>query len=206
MIGGGGSIQGMITSLSNNKKLLKSKRLFKKERAFLNLKQEYFKASKGELDFKKATKEQLLEIRKKVIKERQKEKLFSVIVAFVVIGIFSYFALVLINENKAFVKKQEAIQYQKKETEFLILIEQGDEWFSKGHWSNSIVLYKKAKAIFPKNYDVSYRLARSYSFQCETDYKNCYTAKELLQELYVLFPEKEIELSEIKEKLNFEMP
>ncbi|RSK38624.1 hypothetical protein [Mangrovimonas spongiae] len=37
---GGGSIQGMITSLGNNKKLLKSKRLFKRERTFLNAKKD----------------------------------------------------------------------------------------------------------------------------------------------------------------------
>ena len=51
---GGGSIQGMINSLSNNKKLLRSKRFFHKEKTFLSLKQEYLKAADGKIDFKKA--------------------------------------------------------------------------------------------------------------------------------------------------------
>jgi len=55
----------MNTSLSNNKKLLKSKRLFHKERTFLSVKKEYLKASNGKLNFKTASKKELLELRKK---------------------------------------------------------------------------------------------------------------------------------------------
>ncbi|MGS2765187.1 hypothetical protein [Sinomicrobium sp. M5D2P9] len=72
---GGGSIQGMINSLKNNKKLLRSKSLFSKEKTFLNIKKEYLKAAGGNLDFKKASKEDITRIRKSVLKERKKDNI-----------------------------------------------------------------------------------------------------------------------------------
>ncbi|WP_121666182.1 hypothetical protein [Mesonia aquimarina] len=73
---GGGSIQGMRNSLSNNKKLLRSKSYFKKERSFLSIKAEYLKAAGGKIAFKKASKEDILKIRKKIIRQKRKENLY----------------------------------------------------------------------------------------------------------------------------------
>ena len=118
-MGGEGSIQGMITSLKNNKKLLRTKRLFKKEKTFLSLKKDYFKASNGVFDFKKISKEELLEIRKKVLKERKKEDLIFATIAITIISILIYFTFQLFFSNKIAVKKQQTIEFNEKENNFL---------------------------------------------------------------------------------------
>lgn len=201
---GGGSIQGMITSLSNNKNLLRSKRLFKKERTFLNIKKEYLKASEGKLNLKKASKEELQQIRKKIIKERRKENMVLISIAIVITSVIFYFTINVIQQNYIDIKNQQTLEFKKKEKEFLLLINKGDEWFEKGKWHNSIFYYEKAKEIFQKNYEINYRLVRSYSFQCESEFKNCHDAKKLLDKLFLMFPDKKKELLEIKGKLEYE--
>ncbi|AXP83072.1 hypothetical protein CJ739_4014 [Mariniflexile rhizosphaerae] len=201
---GGGSIQGMITSLNNNKKLLRSKRLFKKEKTFLSLKKEYLKAASGKLDLKKASAKEILEIRKKVIKKRKKEHLIFIAMALIVISIFSYVPLKLIKQNNLLVKNQQTLEFKEKENKFLILIDDGDNWFKKGDWQNAIFQYQKAKKMFSDNYDVNYRLVNAYSLQCEREIKNCHVAKELLDKLILDFPEKKHELIKIKDRLEYE--
>ncbi|MBW1294787.1 hypothetical protein [Aquimarina litoralis] len=204
MLGGGGSIQGMITSLSNNKKLLRSKKLFKKERTFLNIKKDSLKTSKGKLNVKKASKEELEQIRKKIKKQKRKENAILICIAVVITSFMTYFTFNLIQENTIDKEYIQTLKFKEKEKDFLILIGKGDEWFEKGKWSNSIFYYKQAKEIFAKNYDINYRLVRSYSFLCENEFKNCHDTKELLENLFVLFPEKETELLKIKDKLTYE--
>ncbi len=205
---GGGSAQGMKKSLSNNKKLLRSKRLFQKEQTFLNIKKEYLKATKGKVDLKKASKEELQQIRKKIIKERRKENRVLIGIAIVIASVMIYFTINVIQQNnkdsKNLLENAQVLQFKKLERQFLLQIDKGDEWFEKGKWHNSIFYYKKAKEIFPKNYEINYRLVRSYSFECESEFKNCHDAKNLLDKLFLMFPDKEKELLEIKGKLEYE--
>tara|TARA_R100000306_G_scaffold260_4_gene638 strand:- start:17335 stop:17949 length:615 start_codon:yes stop_codon:yes gene_type:complete len=201
---GGGSIQGMINSLSNNKKLLRSKRLFSKEKTFLSLKQEYLKAADGKIDFKKATPEQLESIRKKLIKEKKKEALLFIGILVIVIGIFSYVGFKLMQPVTVQNKTQQIATFKKKETKYLFFIEKGDEWFKKGRWHNAIFNYKDAKALFPNDYSVNYRLVNAYSLQCEQEFKNCHTAKTLLDTMLAKHPNKQKALLEIKNRLEYE--
>ncbi|GGE31196.1 hypothetical protein [Psychroflexus planctonicus] len=204
MFGGGGSIQGMITSLSNNKKLLRSKRLFHKEHSFLKRKQEYVNASGKKTSLKKATKEELLAIRKKVIKERKKQNLLLLSIFILLLTIISYLASISFKQIDLKLEEQKKSEYNKKEKEFLLLVKEGDEWFKKGNWYNSVFKYEKAIKLFPENYDISYRLVNAYSFQCENDFENCQVAKKLLDELFFTFPNKKEELLEIKDRLHLE--
>ncbi len=59
-MGGEGSTQHMIITMRNNLNMLRKKSMFKRERSFLNVKKEYYKASKGKIASKKLTKEELL--------------------------------------------------------------------------------------------------------------------------------------------------
>ncbi|MGS2740902.1 hypothetical protein [Sinomicrobium sp. M5D2P17] len=201
---GGGSIQGMINSLRNNKKLLRSKRLFSKEKTFLNIKKEYLKAAGGKLDFKKASKEDIIRIRKRVIKERQKDNILLIAIATISITIASYFTFKLVKQNYIAQESQKAILLKKKDEEFLTLIQNGDEWFEKAKWNNAVFYYKKAKELFPENYDINYRIVNSYSLQCEREFKNCIKAKKILDNLFLKFPDKKKELTNIKGRLEYE--
>lgn len=211
MFGGGESAQGMITSLKNNKKLLRAKKLFSKERNFLNTKKENLKATEGKLEFKEASKEELERVRNRIINQRKKERLIFIFVTIVVVGAFTFFAIQLIQQNRLAEEQQKALQLQQKtlqqkakEKEFLFFLKNGDDWFEKAKWQNSIFYYKKAKSISPTNYEVNYRLVNSYSLQCEYEFKNCHTAKDLLEELFVKFPDKTKDLLVIKSRLEYE--
>ncbi|MEN8125418.1 MAG: hypothetical protein ABFR32_09845 [Bacteroidota bacterium] len=96
-MGGEGSILHMITSLRNNRSLLRKKSMFKKDRSFLSVKKEYYKASKGKIASKKLSKEELLLIRKKVIKKRRRENIKSLIILFVIITLILCLGLYIAN-------------------------------------------------------------------------------------------------------------
>ncbi|WP_334113043.1 hypothetical protein [Paucihalobacter sp.] len=203
-MGGEGSIQGMITTLRNNKKLLRSKRMFKKERSFLNLKQEYFKAAGGRLAFKEASKEDLLKIRQKIIQERTKNTVLFSLVAALIFSCVFYLSIQFLRNERKVEEQQQAAQFKKQEKLFLKYLIEGDEWFEKGSCYNSIFSYERALEIFPDNYDVNYRIVTVYAVQCEMDYKNCFKAKELLESLFVKYPFKKDELIRIKDRLEYE--
>lgn len=203
-MGGGGSIQGMNTSLSNNKKLLRSKRLFKKEKTFLNVKKEYLKASKGKLNFKTTSKEELLELRKKILKERKKERSIFILIGLTVIGFFIYFSFNLFQQNDNVLTDSQSLELKERKKKYLLYIADGDEYFQNSEWHHSIYYYKKAKEFSPKNYDINYRLVRSYSYHCKNELKNCLEAKELLNELFLISPDKENQLLKIKSILEYE--
>ena len=63
---------------------------------------------------------------------------------------------------------------------------------------------KDAKALFPNDYSVNYRLVNAYSLQCEQEFKNCHTAKTLLDTMLVKHPNKQKALLEIKNRLEYE--
>jgi len=203
MVGGGASIQAMITTLSNNKKLLRSKRLFKKERTFLSIKKEYLNATEGKLSLKKASKEELQQIRNKIRAQRQKVMKIHIAIVMVIISVMTYFTITVVERHHIDNKNLQALVFNKKKKEFLKLVNEGDQWFVQGKWYNAIFCYKKAKEIF-QNYEVNYRLVSSYSFHCENQFKNCHEAKKLLDTLFQMFPGKEKELLEIKDKLEYE--
>ena len=69
----GGNVQSMITTLRNNKMLLKSKSMFNKEKTFLSLNSEYLKSNYGKFEYKKVTKKELLAIRNKIIRDKKKQ-------------------------------------------------------------------------------------------------------------------------------------
>lgn len=194
---GEGSIQGMIISLRNNKNLLRPKR------SFLNQKKEFLKAANGEINFKKATKKELEKIREKIYKERKRQRKIN-------IGIWSVTAIFLISIAVVFTKNisqqnynSEKKAHKAKTEKYYELIEDGDQWLKKGNWHNAIFQYKKAKEVFPTEYDINYRLTYVFCLSCEAEYINCKEAKENLDKLIVAFPEKQ-ELFELKKLLKYE--
>ncbi len=202
-MGGGGSIQGMINSLKNNKKLLRRNRMFLKDRSFLNLKKEYLKAADGEVNFKKATKKQLSEIRVKVIRERKKRSYIYIglfIACFFIIGFPIYHDF---KANKMAEETTDSIQLEKDKKEYLDLIADGDLWLSKKKWHNAIFQYKEALTLFPKEYDANYRLAMAYCYRCESEFEDCKKAKKLLEKLIRRYPNR-LDLLKLKKILEFE--
>ncbi|WP_121666181.1 hypothetical protein [Mesonia aquimarina] len=118
-----------------------------------------------------------------------------------VISIAVYFTRILIQQNEITVLKQEKIIQQKKEREYLRLMEEGDHWLTKSHWHNARFDYKKAQEIFPNDYAVNYRILKAYILECENDCNNCNKAKNVLGKMIAAFTEKKLELMPLIEKL-----
>jgi tetratricopeptide (TPR) repeat protein len=198
---GGGSMQGMQNSLNNNKMLLRSKRLFKKERTFLNTKTAYLKAANGKIELRKASPEDLLKIRKKIIKERKRENIVLFSISILLICLFVYFGFKVVQHvNNMEEKEQKALIIQ-KETKYLHYLKKGDRWFEESNWYNAVFNYKKAKAVFPNDYTINYRIINTYTLGCEYNAENCNKAKKLLNELLQKFPDKTNELNQLKKRL-----
>jgi predicted Zn-dependent protease len=206
MLGGTSSAQGMITSLNNNKKLLRKKRYFKKERSFLNLKNEYYKAAGGEMNFKTASKQQLAEIRQRFIQRRRKEAYISIAIVAFILMLIAYFIYIQINsqneiQEKILIKKN-AAELQIDRDNYLFYISDGDDYLKKNQWHNAIFQYKKALEIFPNEYDIKYRLAYAYTYRCRNEQKDCDTGLAYINALMEAYPNND-DLIQLKSTLEF---
>ena len=200
---GGGSIQGMRTSLSNNKRLLRKKSLFRPERTFLSLKSEYIESAGGEIALKKATKAQLRAIRLKIIKEKEREFYaicISLLVLLSIIGLVSYNSSQNNKVDKAAIEK--ALLKDKVERSLTYILK-GDNWLKERSWHNAIFEYEIANKILPNDYAINHRLANVYSLRCENEFKDCKKGKKLVDRLIKQFPKK-TELLELKKRLEYE--
>ncbi len=203
-MGGGGSIKGMATSLSNNKKLLRRKPRFKKERSFLNLKKEYLKAAEGKLELKKLSKDELLKIRKKVILKRKKETYKALLILFISLLLTTYFMSHFFKNDQIATKNIETAELNKTTDKYLRLVSDADRWLAKENWHNAIFQYKKAQEFFPEDYAINYKLSYAYFSRCKYEAVDCNKALVLINQLLKKYP-SEIDLLKLKQKLKYEI-
>ncbi|WP_206482238.1 tetratricopeptide repeat protein [Nonlabens ponticola] len=194
----------MITILSNNKKLLRSKRYFHKEKSFLNYKKEYLKAAGGKLKLEQASQEELLKIRKKILANRKRERNIYLFASLLIACICVFSGYWIYKNQDSINSNQQTIIAQEKQQEALRFIQYGDEFYSAGKWNNAIYNYKKARQMVPADFDVNYRLVRTYALQCDREFINCAEAKTLLDKMYTKFPSRTSQLNIVKEQLSYE--
>ncbi len=207
---GGGSIAGMIISLRNNSQMLRRKSMFKKESTYLNTKKEYYKASAGKVELKKATPHQLREVRRTVLENRKKDQrnfILAFFVALVIISFIVKFGYDLLSQGSIYpypsYSKSDMFNnsLEKKESDYLYFINDGDRYIRDKHWHNAIFQYSEALKLFPKEFDVNYRLSLAYIYSCSYEGKNCEAASYTLEKLADEFPNK-TEIIELKNILN----
>ncbi len=193
MLGGFGSIQSMITSLRNNRNLLRNrKKLFQKDFSFAEAKALY-QEKKRILQFKESTPAQLATIREEIRKERRRNTFVYFIAAFfaaVVVGFIGYKvfspAIVSIKQNHLAERKQEAME---KERKFLFYVTDGDTWFEKGRWHNAIYQYRLAVNLYPADFNARYRLAQALVQHCVHSGEDCRNARITIKQLIKEYPE-----------------
>lgn len=193
-MGGEGSIQHMINTLRNNKKLLRKKNFFKKDRTFLHLSFEDFKGTSAKPNLKNATEEELAVLRAKLIKERKKTFRINLIA---IISILCFGAVMVFyfihknNINKTQLKAQEEeMSFIENYNQYVYYIQEGDKWMEKSHWHNSIYIYEQAVNLLPNEFDANYKLALAYAKSCKNENKNCEKAKKSHARLKEQFPNK----------------
>jgi len=203
-MGGEGSMKAMIDSLRNNRKLLRNKSRFTKERSFLNLKETYLKGASGKPRFKPYSKEAIKKIKAGFQRKHKQEKVLFAFLGLLFFLLFIFLGTFLIKEVLQEQNDRKQLNIQKQEQAYLKHIAFGDRWFSESNWHNAIFYYKKALELYPNDYDSSYRLLQAYGQNCEKELEDCAKAKDLLDELLVKFPGKKSELTQLKDVLNYE--
>ena len=193
MLGGFGSINHMIVTLRNNKKLLPAKRSYFKNRNYSTIKNEYYNAVGDAFNIKNANPEQLLAIRKKIIRKRKKEArtfffLLCIGIPLIVLGL--YFSFHNFRFGFPTVKTAQEVSLENNnEEEYMFFLKDGDAWLQKRNYYNAVFQYKKAVALYPSDFEANYRLALGYSYQCQYDFENCDKGMQLILKLEKEFPE-----------------
>lgn len=181
--GGGGSIQAMINSLQSNKNLLGKRPTFAERRKELLTSYSQLKISQ-----KKATKEQLIEVKRKIIHQRKIAKRKTIIVLFITLPIIALTIFYIISANNSSAPSISIIKNQEKIKKYNFHIDDGDKMIQQKKWNNAIFQYTRAQEIFPNELDAQYRIALAYSYKCKYEKENCLTADSLVNRLYNFYP------------------
>lgn len=205
----------MVKTIRNNKKLLRRKGMFKKERSFLQSKKEDFATPTGGIPTQVISEEKLAAIRNQLIISRKKRNrrlgLFLAISLPLVLLIGFYFfqgfslgfeRLENTGPNQTNIPAQEA-EFKNagkiaeiKKKNYLYYIQDGDAWLEKKSYHNAIFQYKKASELLPSEFAAHYRLAVAYSYQCQYEFKGCEEGMQIVERL-----EKEVPNSEEIQKV-----
>lgn len=172
--GAGGFIQNMITSLRDNRNLLRKRNRFHRDEDIEFSRVEH----KEPLIFKKASDELLIEIKEK---HKRKKKLNDLLTIFTVLLAASFSMFVLLKSAHApqesntdyFAFEANGKDLSKKEELFLFFIEDGDYWYTESHFKNAVFQYQNALKLYPKNEAVLQRLQTTYDLACEREALFC---------------------------------
>jgi len=182
----GGSVAAMIATLKNNKMMLGERY------TYFDAKKSYLRATKGmKITYRKATKEELALVRKKIKQQRKQAQIVAVVILSMVIPIVffgAYKFIVSLNEshklNEQIITKEHTKKYQ-------FFISDGDLMFQKRKWNNAIFQYTRALEVFPNEFDAQYRLAQAYTYKCQLENEGCFKADSLVDRLITHFPNDE---------------
>ena len=185
-MGGGGSALAMIHSLKANKMLLG------KRYTYFDAKKDYLRAVKGlKISDRKATKEELRQVKVKIRKQKRAERTRVIVVLCFIIPFLIYGTSLSIGLFAEEVTKDEVYVKEKDIKKYQFYIDDGDYMISKAEWNNAIFQYTRASEIFPKEYDVQHRLALAYTYKCQYTGEDCSKGDSLVTNLLNYFPDNE---------------
>ena len=204
---GEGSMMHMIIKLRNNKKLLRRKGMFKKERSFLQSTKEDFATDTRGIPTEDISAESLNMIRNKIITSRKKRNLrlgiflgisfpLVLLICFYFFQGFSFGFDTLENtgpEQLNIATEKAAVS----EDKYLYYMKDGDAWLQKKSYYNAIFQYKKAVKLFPSEFAAHYRMVVAYSYQCQYEFKGCEEGMQIVERLEKDFPNSE-EIQQVK--------
>lgn len=193
MSGDFGAIRAMQDALKANKALLGERiRYFDRGNQFSEIRKAYRKASKNASPEKRLSKEELAEIRKRVIRARRRDEriklsVFVGVVLMVAVGVFVSRDILFPKPNAQTVVNTKKDQENRER--FLYCINDGDKWLKKHGWHNAIFQYREALKLYPENLVAKHRLTIAYTYRCRAEGVDCDNAKESISELIRLQPD-----------------
>ncbi len=184
-MGGSGFATQGNSSYKNNQKQLRRKRLFKKDRSFLNLKNEVFYKDSEGIPVKKLSKRERRNYRGKTIQSERKNRFLDRIIAVLGVALFFVFVtwLYTSTEHKEVtnrLKAEEAESTQNMER-YDYYISSGDEWFTQEKYSNAMFQYRLALELFPRDSVATFRLINAIDLNCKVNKRDCGESEKLLE-------------------------
>lgn len=188
IMGGGGSMQNMKNALKNNKNLLsKRANLFKRKTVYSSIKNN--PSSSNGTDIQHLSDEERVVLKTKLAKSRRDNLILvailsaivSIAVAYALIDLFQQF-----QENFTSAEQLQLSQSTQKAYNFFM--QDGDYWYAKRNWHNSIFQYKSALEKEPNSFVGKVKLAYSYLNQCKFENDGCVEASGLIRDLQEEFP------------------
>ncbi|MBU2997885.1 tetratricopeptide repeat protein [Cellulophaga baltica] len=132
-----------------------------------------------------------------------KEKSKNLSLLFITVVIIGFLIYSVVDHFNTIDNNAKKIEFTSKRDLYLNLIDEGDSLLNKKDWQDAIYNYQKAYDLFPKEYDINYRLVAAYSYRCNDEFIDCKEAKKLLDKILNEYPNK-AELLELKTSLEFE--
>lgn len=188
-MGGGGFTRHGSTSLNENRKLLKRKRLFKKERSFLNLKNKVFHQDSEGISSTSLSKIERWRYRAKTKRSYAKDRFYTRII--VVFGITLFFigsfGLYVTTEQRALDIKEniQTARTTERLQQYNYYISSGDEWYDQKKYYNAAYQYRLALEVFPKDSVARVKLIQAYDSNCFYDNRNCGKSEALMHSFKV---------------------
>lgn len=194
--GGGGFMQAMINSLKDNKNLIG------KRSSFAERRKEYLTSySKLKITNKKATREEIMEVKNKILLQRKAARNKSIIVLAVTVPLIVFTFFYLFKDDKTSTQQNHLTNNHKQIEKYNFHIADGDKMIEQKKWNNAIFQYTRALEIFPKELDAQYRLALAYSYKCINTYEDCKKADSLVDILHQKHTNN-IQIKELFKNLN----
>ncbi len=175
------------TSLQENRRLLNRKKLFEKERSFLNLKNQVFHQNSNGILSKNLTKQERKRYRNKTIRSYAKDEFYTRMIAmfgavlFLVIILSLYIRTgrheITIKENK------QKYEITEKRNSYNYYITSGNEWYDQKKFYNAAFQYRLALEVFPEDSLAREKLIQAYDSNCFYDNRNCGKSEALMNSL-----------------------
>lgn len=202
-MGAFGVIAAMITTLENNRNLLRSNKGFMSRARIGGLKKSYKREEQRLALHRELSLEERQLIRDRIRLEYRNYRIrsWSILVGVIAIfigssiGFISYQNLRLRQEAEA----QVALENLQKDAAFRNYNVNGDNYFSQGKYDRASHYYYQAHLSHPKDANLAYKLALTYKLSCEEERMHCTLNEQYIEELKQKFPgETRIQKIEIK--------
>jgi len=182
----------MIIRYRNNMNMLRTTRFGKSRNKFRDAKRAYIRAASGKIELKKATPEQLQEIRSKLrLQKRNNLMVFTAILA-VFVPLISFGIYQMISNSQEVnsqTVKAHALLKEAESDKLVAFIFSGDSSFQINDWNSAYYFYFQAYKLIPDDYHINYRLAMAKTYECIYQKKGCLEAEKRLTTLIKFFPD-----------------
>ena len=187
---GHSTVQSMIIVLRNNQNLLRKSNPFRRKTYFEN-REAFEKHCDEVIELKRASPEQIREIRRNIIIHRRTNIIRKLIVTLVILGCIGWLGMIIYDLNLALAPNHNT-KLSDKETEenYQFYLKDGHNWLRNRNYQNAVSQYRKAKQIHSDSFSVNFGLAQALSYQCEYEKTGCKESLHLLDSLVLIYPHK----------------